>query len=241
MDVLQAGLTGNVWDMYGYYASLVPMARDAFLVDELVQEILPGIKGEVDGSLLPLMWRIFLPRWENNVDFAMLRNCAGCDHLMPTLFLEWCKSFWRASKEKLVCWFLAVDKESRMQWWEKDAYLALLQNCTNCDNLNTNFVLGMEEPYNLNRANSGLQHLHHAMDGGHLNAAYFMGMVLFRHGAGTRSDATKILNKVSSGDLSSRYNDRSSDGWVKDDQRPRAFCSQVCRWTYECHLFFRNI
>ncbi|ONK55047.1 uncharacterized protein A4U43_UnF8200 [Asparagus officinalis] len=62
-----------------------------------------------------------------------------------------------------------------------NAYLALLQNCANCDNLNANLILGVEELYNLNRPNSGLQHLHRAMDDGHLNAAYFMGMVLLRH------------------------------------------------------------
>ncbi|ONK78892.1 uncharacterized protein A4U43_C01F720 [Asparagus officinalis] len=113
-----------------------------------------------------------------------------------------CKSFYRASKEKLVGRSLAVDKEDMLQWWENNAYFALLRDCADCDNLEANFILGVEEIYNLNQGRSGLQHLQRAMDGGHLAAAYFMAILLFRHAA-TKYDAMNILNRVSTGDLSS--------------------------------------
>ena len=200
-----------------------------------------------------------------------------------------CKSFHRASRDKLVGRSMAVDKEEKRWWEENNSYLALLRNCADCGNLEAHFILGVEELYNSRRAVSGLQHLQLAMDGGHLTAAYFLGVVLFRQAA-TRSDAMEILNRVSSGDLSNTAADvagctisgnpiidrcreeavkmvsrnwkkewemelrspcthplcgaaaKSRDQhWVKRDCLPRAFCSEFCRWAYECHSFFEKI
>lgn len=129
------------------------------------------------------------------------------------------------------------------------------------------------------------------MIGGHFTAAYFMGMVLFRHDT-TRPYAMDILNRVASGDLSAskgkpaectRSGNPTVDrcrgevldivrrnwwkdwemqprnpcpnqlcgrvakastadcNWVEKDCRPRAFCSQVCRWGHEAKKFFEEI
>jgi hypothetical protein len=112
-----------------------------------------------------------------------------------------CKEFCRASMEKTVRHLLVVNRDWTLRWWEKDAYMGLLRECAGCGNLNAEFLLGLEELYNSRNAMLGLQHLQRAMDGGHITAAYLLGVVLFRSPA-MQSYAMEILNKVSSRDLS---------------------------------------
>ncbi|PKA58387.1 hypothetical protein AXF42_Ash013893 [Apostasia shenzhenica] len=69
-----------------------------------------------------------------------------------------------------------------MLWEDKNAYVEFLRRCAAAENLDANFLIGLEEIYNQGRQETGFHHLQLASRGGHLLALYLIGYLLFLDG-----------------------------------------------------------
>ncbi|KAM0824744.1 hypothetical protein ACQ4PT_069996 [Festuca glaucescens] len=95
-------------------------------------------------------------------------------NLRPT-----CKDMYGASKERHVGRRLALEKERTMKWRDNMAYFAMLENLADAGNPEACFIVGLTLVFTRHNKQRGLVCLDQAAAGGHKEAAYVLGMLLY--------------------------------------------------------------